>query len=268
MPTPEIFTSIINSYLPEPEAGLLNGIIFGISLKTSKVFYEQIKAVGLLHLVVLSGMNITIISSMIAAGTDFLGRRWSTLITILVIIFFIIFVGPQAPVIRAGFMGVLTLVAILYGRADIALYLLALSAIFIGIFWPKWLSTISFQLSYGATLGIILFGQVKMKHTKNWKDKLKYEVWKELKVTLAAQIFTVPIIFLYFRQLSVIAPLSNLLVSIFIGPLMVLGFFTAILGKINYFFGLIPALLSYGILTYIVFVVETLAKLPFVFFQF
>ena len=36
---PSIFTSVINSYLPEPEASLLNGMIFGVSLKTTKEFY-------------------------------------------------------------------------------------------------------------------------------------------------------------------------------------------------------------------------------------
>ena len=56
LPTPEIFTSIINSYLPEPQAGLLNGIIFGIPLKTSPVFYNQLRIVGLLHIFVLSAV--------------------------------------------------------------------------------------------------------------------------------------------------------------------------------------------------------------------
>src|SRR3990167_273064 len=58
---PTIFTSIINSYLPDPQAALLNGIIFGIPLRSSKIFYQQLQVVGLLHLVVLSGMNITIL---------------------------------------------------------------------------------------------------------------------------------------------------------------------------------------------------------------
>ena len=40
---PSVFTSLINSYLPEPHSSLLNGIIFGIDIKTSKLFYEQLK---------------------------------------------------------------------------------------------------------------------------------------------------------------------------------------------------------------------------------
>ncbi len=256
--TPSIFTNVINSYLPEPHASLLNGIIFGVNLKTTKEFYQQLKIVGLLHLVVLSGINITLLSSMISSSTKFLSKQLSTLITILAIISFVIFVGPKAPIVRAGFMGLLTHVAIITGRKNYTLYALFLSLFFILIFWPDWLKTISLQLSYGATLGIILFGQSK---SNNY-------FWKNIRLTLAAQVFTAPIIFFYFKQVSLISPLSNLLVAETIPILMVFGFLTAILGKISYFLGYIPSLISYGILSYLVFVIETLAKLPYIFLQF
>jgi len=255
---PSIFASVINSYLPEPEASLLNGMIFGVSLKTTKEFYQQLKIVGLLHLVVLSGMNITLLSAMISSITKYFSKVMSTMITILTIILFIIFVGPQAPIIRAAFMGILTHVAIITGRKNFVIYALFLSLIFILIFWPDWLKTISLQLSYGATFGIILFGQTR---SNNF-------VWKNLRLTLAAQIFTVPIIFIYFKQISLITPLANLLVSEMIAPLMVFGFLTAILGKISYFLGLVPAYICYGLLTYMVWIINMLAKIPFAFVQF
>ena len=258
MLTPSIFTNVINSYLPEPHASLLNGIIFGVNLKTGKEFYQQLKIVGLLHLVVLSGINITLLSSMISSSTKFLSKQLSTLITILTIILFVIFVGPQAPIIRAAFMGLLTHVAIITGRKNYTLYALFLSLLFILIFWPDWLKTVSLQLSYGATLGIILFGQSR---SNNY-------IIKNFRLTLAAQVFTVPIIFFYFRQVSLISPLANLLVAETIPPLMVFGFLTAILGKISYFLGLIPAYLCYGILKYIVWTVEMLSKISWAFIQF
>lgn len=258
MLTPSIFTNIINSYLPEPEASLLNGMIFGVNLKTTKEFYQQLKIVGLLHLVVLSGINITLLAAMVSSITKYFSKVISTLITILTIFLFVVFVGPQAPIIRAAFMGILTHVAIITGRKNFTLYALFLSLIFVIIFWPSWLKTVSLQLSYGATLGIILFGQGK---NNNW-------IIKNLRLTLAAQVFTVPIIFFYFKQISLISPLANLLVAETIPPLMVFGFLTAILGKISYFLGLVPAYISYGILRYLVWVIETLAKIPFAFFNF
>lgn len=266
--TPQIFTSVINTYLPEPQASLLNGMLFGINLKTSKVFYEQIKIVGLLHIVVLSGINITLLASAIAIGTSFFGRFISSMLTILTIIIFILFVGPKAPIVRAGFMGVLTYVAFIYGAKKYIIYTLILSVIFISFIWPSWLKTVSLQLSYAATLGIILFGQTRQEKTENNIQKFLHWCKKEIKLSLAAQLFTAPIIFLYFRQISFIAPLSNLLVSFFISPIMIFGFLTAFLGKINYALGLIPAYISYGLLSYIIFIIETLSKLPFVYFKF
>jgi competence protein ComEC len=266
--SPKIFTSVINSYFPEPHASLLNGILFGIPLKTTKVFFEKLKMVGLLHIVVLSGMNITLLSSIIAPLTSFLSKRISLLLTILIIIIFIIFVGPQAPIVRAGCMGILTLVAVFYGRKYYALYGLFLSVIFMAIFWPKWLTTLSFQLSVGATLGIILFGQVKNRKIKKITDVLIQAFLKEFIPSIAAQIFTAPLIFFYFKQISLISPIANVLVSPVIANLMVFGFLTAVLGKINFYLGLIPAWICYLFLSYIVWVVEILSKIPGIFIKF
>lgn len=259
MPDPALFTSVINGYLPEPHASLLNGILFGIPLKTSKIFYERLKIVGLLHIVVLSGINVTILAAIVGSFTRFLNKKLSVFISIASIVLFVIFVGAKPPIVRAGVMGILTLVAIIFGRKALPLYLLFLSAFLTSIFWPRWIGSLSFQLSYGATLGIILFGQVH--ESKNF-------LWKDLKPSLAAQLFTAPIIFFSFHQISFIAPLSNLLVSAVIPPLMIFGFLTAILGKIHFLLGVLPAYTSYGLLSYIVFVVEFLSRAPFAFHQF
>lgn len=268
LPDPSIFTSVINGYLPEPHASLLNGILFGINLKSGKTFYEELKIVGLLHLVVLSGINITMLASITGSLTNFLGKRMSILLTILIIILFILFVGPQAPIIRAGIMGILTFVATLYGRKNYALYAFFLSLIFIAIIWPSWLTTVSLQLSYGVTLGIILFGSFQERKSKKLSQIVKNTVMKDLKPSLAAQFFTVPIIFIYFKQVSLVAPLSNLLVAWTIYPLMIFGFLTAILGKIHFVFGIIPSYICYGLLSYMVFIIDVLSRLPLVYFKF
>ncbi|MEX1052277.1 MAG: ComEC/Rec2 family competence protein [Patescibacteria group bacterium] len=267
MPNPSIFTQVINSYLPEPHASLLNGILFGVSLNTSQEFFQQLKMVGLLHIVVLSGINITLLASIIASFTGFLDKKLSSILTILSIILFVLFVGPDPPIVRAGVMGGLSLFAIIFGRQKSAFYLLFLSGILVLIFKFEWIASISFQLSYGATLGLILFGKIKPKGNK-LIDKIKYDISKEIRPSLAAQVFTVPLIFYYFKQISLISPISNLLVSPLIAPLMIFGFITAILGKINLYLGLIPSYICYGILSYIIFVIEFLSKLPFVFLDF
>mgnify|MGYP000131031777 CR=1 FL=1 len=266
--TPKIFTTVINHYLPEPHASLLNGILFGINLKTTKEFYEQLKIVGLLHLVVLSGINITLLASIISQLTQFFSKKISILITIFTIIFFVLFVGIKAPILRAAFMGILTLVAYYSGRKNYTLYALFLSFIFSLLLFPKWLNTISFQLSYAATLGIILFGEKTIKKSGSDFLNFYYQIKADFKTSLAAQIFTAPIIFIYFKQISLIAPFSNIFVSFFIPFLMILGFLTAILGKINFYLGLPFAWVCYLILSYIIFVVETLSKIPGIFIKF
>jgi len=265
---PEIFTSVVNGYLPEPHASLLNGILFGINLKTSRVFYDQLKTVGLLHLVVLSGINITLLAAVIGQITNFLGKRVSILITILIVVLFIIFVGPKAPIIRAGFMGIFTLVSLLFGKKSYALWGLFLSLIFVLIFWPDWIKTVSLQLSYAACLGLALYGNVYEKKANDLKGRLFCWLWKEIKPSLAAQVFTAPIIFIYFKEVSLIGLVSNLLVSFTIAPLMIFGFITVVLGKTNYLLGLIPAYICYGLLSYIVFIIGILAKIPWALINF
>lgn len=268
-PGPEFFTNIILQLLPEPQASLLMGILFGIDIQRNAPIYTQLKHVGLLHLVVLSGMNITLLGALVGTTARFFGRFMSTVISLLTIIFFIIFVGPKAPIVRAGFMGSLTLVAIIYGRKVISIYLLILSGLFIAVLWPNWLSSVSFQLSYGATLGIILFYKPVIKNANNsLYGRIMNATIKDLRVSLAAQIFTTPIIFYYFREISLIAPISNVLVSFLIGPLMIFGFCMSFLGAVNIVIGLPCGIISYGILSYMIVVIKVLHQLPLSFLAF
>lgn len=260
----ENFTSVLNAYLPEPHASLLNGILFGVNLKTSKVFFEEIRQVGLLHLVVLSGTNITILSSIIGSLTKKFSKPISILINILIIILFTLFVGVKAPILRAAIMSIITLVAILYGKKSAALYSLFISFVLILLFKPAWIGTISLQLSYGASLGIILFGTVYERKEGNFLEKIQSALWKELKPSLAAQIFTAPLIFFWFKQISFIAPISNVLVSFLIGPLMAFGFLASVLGSVHPYLGIVPAYICYGLLSYMIFVIKLLSRIPYV----
>lgn len=256
---PVVFADIVNQHIPEPQSSLLNGILFGLPINKYSPFYEKLQHVGLLHLVVLSGMNITILALIVGKITAGFGKKKSLLITMLTIIFFVIFVSPQAPIVRAAIMGLLTFTATLYGRRSSGLYLLFISAFFIALIWPQWLTQISFYLSFGATLGLLLFSPLI--RTENY-------IISEIKTSLAAQVFTVPLIFLVFKQVSFIAPVSNLFVSWTIGPLMIFGFLLAILGKIHFLLGVIPGFICYGLLLYMTTVIEILDQIPFSFIQF
>lgn len=268
---PSLFSSIIDRYMTEPQASLLNGIILGINISHKNELYAQLQHVGLLHLVVLSGSNILFLSAVTLKASEIFGKHVSILLTILIIIFFVLFVGPQAPIIRAAICQILTLVAYLLGKKALPLYLLFLSLFLILLFVPSWISSVSLYLSYGASLGLILFSS-KQVYRPNKSDsvrrKLKGYIVSELQTTFAAQIFTAPIIFLYFKQISIFGPLANLLVAWTIPPLMILGLFSAVLGKLHFVLGFLPAQLAYGLLTYNVWIIKLLDHLPFGFFDF
>ncbi len=258
--SPSYFVTLINSYLPEPHASLLNGILFGIPLRTTTHFYEELKQTGLLHLVVLSGMNITLLSSLIAPFVSLFSKKIALGCTLCCITLFILFVGPQPPIIRAGIMGGLSLISVWFGKKNTALISLMIAVVCIAIVWPSWINTISLWLSIGATLGLILFGNSFSDHTN--KNILHY-LRSEMILSLSAQIFTVPIICLSFKQISIISPFSNMCVSFLIGPLMIFGCITCILGSLSWYLGVPFAYLSYGILTYMVNLVHVLSAVPF-----
>jgi competence protein ComEC len=260
LPPPDIFMSVIDQYLPQPHAELLNGIIFGRPINASGQFYRDIQRVGLMHIVVLSGTNITILSAIIASALSSFPKKLAVFITICCILIFVMFVRPQAPIVRAAIMGIISLIGILWERSPLPLYLLLLSAVLTAIFAPVWISTISFQLSYAATLGIIVCGTKPSRSTK-------IPFWAEIKPSIAAHLFTVPITFYYFKSISFIAPLSNLCVDFLIAPLMVFGFITAILGRFSLELGEIPAYVCYCILTYLVTVIRVLSILPFAYMK-
>lgn len=261
-------TSIIDSYFHEPHASLINGILLGRKLNVTNAFYTQLKTVGLIHIVVLSGMNITILSAIVMNTiVKYIGKTIASIITVVTIICFVIFVGTEAPIVRASIMGILSIVGLAYGRKTIPIYILILSAIIMIIINKDWISSISFQLSFAATFGIILFGSSEKPENKLLAqpksfEKIKSYIFDELRISLSAQIFTVPIIFLYFRQISLVSPLTNILVAWLIAPIMLLGIIMLLISSIWRDAGFVFSLIIYPLLEFIVVVTEVFSKMP------
>lgn len=256
----DIFTNVINTALVEPYSSLLNGITFGKDVPPYLNLYLKFKKSGLLHIMVLSGSNIAMLGAMIEALFGFVNKKIAVGLTICFILLFTISVGFEPPVVRAAIMGIISLLAIVFNRKATAIYSLFLTGVITLIFWPEWITSVSFLLSYGATLGIILFGASQ--------SKPRWWFPNELRISLAAQIFTTPIIFIYFKQLSLISPLTNVLVSFIIGPLMFLGFCIGLFGLIHPVLTIPFAILAEGMLDYLLFIVNLSDLFPFSFFTF
>ena len=219
------FIAVINSLLSEPQASLLNGILFGTRASMSREFYQALVTTGTLHIIALSGINITILTNLTAKTTLFLGRKISILVTICLIVFFVWFVGASPSIVRAAIMGSLSLLAIYFGRQSWGLLSLLFASGIMLIFDFSLIKNISFQLSFLATLGIILANRrEKRQRKKGALDRFKYFFNDNLRYTLSAQIFTLPVIIYNFQRISFIAPLGNLLIEWTIQPIMILGF--------------------------------------------
>lgn len=268
------FASAISSLLPEPQASLLNGMVFGIRSALPRSLYDDLVTTGTIHMIALSGMNISIMAGLMQKATEWTGRRLSVVMTLVGITGFVLFVGPSPSIVRAAIMAGISLTATLLGRQYWPYFALGVSALVMLAFQPRLIADVSFQLSFLATLGIIvaqqrnsLKGDQGNKGTmgkigdieKGIIDSLR----ENLRLTLYAQLFTAPVILFRFGRLSLIAPVANLAVEWAVQPIMILGLLTGLLGWIWYPLGLFPAWLAWVPLTYIVTVVGWLARFPF-----
>lgn len=254
-------TGILGQLLPEPHAGLLAGLLFGTKVSLPGRLYDALVTSGTIHVVALSGMNIAIMSRLVRGCLLWVvGRRISSLFTILLIFWFVWFVGPSASIVRAAIMGGISLMAVLFGRQYWAIGSWVLAVTIMLLINVSWLGDISFQLSALATLGIILFGGNGTHVAGNRVVRLIHE---DLRLTLAAQVFTIPIILFHFHRISLIAPIANLAIGWVIAPLTGLGWMTVFLGWIALPLGQAVAWFDWVALEYIVRTIHLMSSVPF-----
>jgi competence protein ComEC len=247
--------------LPEPHGSLLTGILIGNRAKLDPELLEVFRTVGLTHLIAVSGYNLSILTSNIRSLLwPILGRR-SVAIALGVIIVFVILSGAPPSILRAAVMAASLLVAQFLGRPSRSINLLLLAAGLLAFFEPKILFEIGFQLSLAATYGLIRLAPVII----HWLERftlLPESARQIIGETLAATVITAPLLVYYFDRLSLVSPLSNLLVLPIMPLLMGLG----IIGC--FFLFLVPGIgqyviqLSWPLLEWIVWISQKLAAVP------
>ncbi|MBI2034414.1 MAG: ComEC/Rec2 family competence protein [Candidatus Levybacteria bacterium] len=228
--------------LPSTSAGLLLGIVFGIREQIPNEFANALRSSGMLHVVAASGMNVSIIISMLAAfSIRFFKRKYALMLVIPVVLFYCLLAGFDPPIVRACIMGILAIAASLFGRQYFGLLALAMSAYIMLFIWPYLPFDIGFQLSFMATLGIIMVKPVllsnfsggvslRSKETplKTWKRLLMLPV-DDIRITIAAQIATLPILLFSFGQYGVLSLLANAVTLWMVPILMALGLLAALI---------------------------------------
>jgi competence protein ComEC len=269
--------AIIYHVLPEPHAGLLSGILFGIKVAINKELYEALITTGTLHVVALSGQNISILISFVGILLlKIVSRPIANIVSIGIIIGFILFVGPTASVVRAGVMGCITLVGISFGRQiwPIGVWMLAVMGMI--LLHPLWAVDLSFQLSALATLGLLLFGNRSsgLSHQPILQDSdinsskflvsvLRDWLMIDLRITLAAQVFTIPLIMFVFQRVSFVSPLTNLLIGWLVAPIMVCGFVLVGVGLVWMPLAQLMGWIVWVPLSAMLYLIELTARIPF-----
>lgn len=221
----EAITEAVRSSLPEPHASLLLGIILGVKSGFPRDFYEALRMTGTLHVVVVSGFNITVIINTLAQLLVFIPLRLRFFITLLLITAFVLLVGVNPPVVRAAIMGSIALLGTVLGRPNDALRAFLLAVILMLIFQPSWVGELSFQLSFLATLGLIVVFPLLDKALPG-KGFLR----SDLLTTLAAQITVWPLLAFKFGTISLISPVVNTLVLWTVPIITYTGLVTSTIG--------------------------------------
>ncbi|MGQ9459126.1 MAG: DNA internalization-related competence protein ComEC/Rec2 [Anaerolineae bacterium] len=263
----------IQRILPEPQAGLLAGILLGQKRALPSEVMDQFNATGISHLVVISGWNITVLAALVArACGPWLGRRGAGIVSILGVWTYVWFVGLEPPVVRAGLTGTLVLLALLLRRTALALNSLAAAGIAMTLWRPFLLWDASFQLSFAATLGLIAFASPLEAAARRWlAHRLPQDLaarlvaWanEPLLISLAAQVMVLPLLLHGFGRLSLVAPLANLLVLPVQPPLMAWGAAATVAGLIWTPLGQALGAVVWLLLSWTLGVANLLARLPF-----
>jgi competence protein ComEC len=259
--------SIRKNYSP-PQSFIMEGTVLGDNGAMSQDLKNKLNATGLRHIISVSGTHIVILGAILMSLLLALGlwRGQAFYISIVFIWLYIILTGLPASGIRAGIMGSLFLLAQKLGRQSMGVRIIVMAGALILIQNPLLLFyDIGFQLSFLAVMGIIylepflknlLLYAYKKNLTEVGPPGFPRDLLSIISTTFAAQIFTLPIMVYNFGNISIISPITNLLVLPVVSILMIFGFLSSILGVASQFLGWIFSIPCWFLLTYFIKVID------------
>ncbi len=257
-------------FWPDPEASLFAGILLGVEKGIPEPVQDAFVETGTSHIIAISGFNIAIISGLfIKVFGRLLGPYRGAVVALLAIFLYTILVGAEASVIRAAIMGVLSLGAGLVGRRQFGYHALALTAAGMTVQDPHVLWDVGFQLSFAATLGLILYAEPLAEAFKRLASRwipeeratsLSKPVGEFFLFTFAAQITTLPIIAYHFNRISWVSFIANPVILPVQPPIMILGGISLILGFIWFPLGQLMAYAVWPFVTFTIRAVEFFAR--------
>ncbi len=254
----------INKNLVEPQASILVALLIGISYGIDPELARNFNYTGTSHIIAISGMHITLMANYLMNFLLGIGwwRKTAFYLTTGFIIFYIILISFMPSAVRAGIMGFLVLLALNIGRLNLSLNAIFFAGAVMVLINPLVVIVdLGFQFSFLAVLGLIYL-------QKPLENLLKFlpsflGIKENLSTTLAAQIFTLPWLVFKLGNLSLIAPLANLLILPLSAPMIIFGLLAVFIGLILPLLAPVFFWLIWLILGYFILIVEQLVKIKY-----
>lgn len=255
------YVESLESVLPEPHSSFASGLTVGGRESMGKELLEKFRQVGVIHIVVLSGYNVTIIADNIAKFFNlFLSKTISLTAGLAGIFLFALLTGAPSTVVRASIMASLIYIAKTTGRVRETTIALLIAGFLMLLANPKLLRwDSSFQLSFLATIGLIFLAP-RLENYFWWLPD-KWKIKEYGLATISAQLMVAPLLLQTMGTFSLVALPTNLLILILIPYTMFFGFLTGILGWFSQWLAFIPGSIAYFLLSYELWIVEIFAKI-------
>lgn len=228
--------SQIDRIFPEQEAIFLWGILFWARENIPKELKEDFNNSGLTHFIAVSGFNITLCIIFVTFLFGFLPVAMRIILVSLTIVWFSLFVGLWAPVVRAAIMGLIGYVFLQNGSGAKNITLILFTAVCMSIYSPlSLIYDVSLHLSFLAVIGIIYTQEILWK-IFYWIPSV-FAIREAFILTLAALSFSLPVMIFQFGQVSLLAPFANIAVTWTIPLAMIWGAITLIGDSVSSWIG-------------------------------
>ncbi|MDO8481948.1 MAG: ComEC/Rec2 family competence protein [bacterium] len=249
--------------LPEPAAGLGGGITVGAKRGLGEELNDIFIKVGLVHVLVLSGYNITIVINAVGFALSRLPKLFYFSGAVFVAIFFALMTGGAASSVRAALMAIIAVLGRTTGRLYLASRALGVVALGMVVWNPFILAfDLGFQLSALATLGLIWFTPIFFARLK-WITE-KFALREIAASTLGTQLAVLPLLLYQNGQLPLFSLPANLLALVAVPPAMAASAIASVAGLVAAPIAPIIAFPAHILLSYIIGVAKFFASLPFV----
>lgn len=248
--------------IEEPEASLVAGMLVGAKQSLGERLIDTMRNAGIVHIIVLSGYNLTIVAEAIMRMSAWLPRVVSFAAGSVSIVLFALLAGAGATVVRAGIMALLVVLARALGRPrDLLRGLLVAGVVMVAHRPHILLYDLSFQLSFLATLGLIVFAP-HVERRITWVSE-RWGMRAIVAGTISAELFVLPLLLFSIGNASVVGLVTNALVLPIVPLIMGIGFVAGILGFIAPILAFPVGLSAQALSAYVIHVAEWFGSLPF-----